>query len=1010
MDPNSYTPIAASAFTAPPYLDPLNEYENHDTIYTLLIHIPPRPPPRYIPSFLTRTPVVASHHHVIKPNPLQSDPQTYDMFELRDLPDMKTKTVKIKAYQFTLGMRCEHVYGGNNKVCQEGCYVLEKGGEVARWCCKRDDCEGHVFVGKVKKNEEGVACFGKKGERMLADFYYYLPQSFAPRRTLSFIIASPSHERETSDMTTVHHSPPPGATPFAIYEDPEDHEPPSPSDVYEGDVSFNSEMSLPGVDEAIPSIEHDDEAQDQPQRYSASYTSRPSILSSSPSRRVSGITTTSFVSSLPSEISVASKPILPANNLDSRYSPRKERPTFRNPASVRAMQMASPPPLPAIEASRERLKGNYKLATPSKSGRSDSMSTTGSRRHRSHRESLHRDNQARESPHPTPTPQQFPLVLLHVTILPMQMPCSHDMMVKVMPEWLVENYRVLEEKLQDIILMRRGLLIPHPRDEYEVLEERILESLELKVPRLLKCGHFIGPEDEDEDEDNEHLNDDDRGSVVDDGTGRGSRMSGGTITVEEEVHSEDESLCTDCHRQVKKPGKGVGAGTKRWDIKIYAANGLMRAGAWLAAWAEMERCDVEITPWIPEDVRKALDKRLIEEEAAQRKKMYAEELQRQIQEEAVKQKQAEEEAEIKQRAAEIQLQSRMEEETAALHQKLEQEAVEKRRLEETLYEKIEEAKETMRLEFEAQAMAEANSVAERLRAMEDILRKQQEKAAAEAPPVFDDPSTERKTHSRSRRRARSVSRQPKATEVPLSTLLKNYLLILMQSSSNLILVILSVLVVYLVMNMDNQNLPILSAGPFVDQVSDAVPSVVITSTATMTTTSVSTLTVTALPSVESVYELVETIVPSLGISGEFSQASAPESTPTPSASVEISSETIEASSTPTILATSVAQPSETPSEVAAASLSEDTPTVSADTSSGTVDPSSSSEEVKRSETAAALLTPDLSDEPDMLVTPIEPEDTSPESASPDMSSPQDEPVQELDTPSSGDDPAVRDEL
>ncbi|PVH92904.1 hypothetical protein DM02DRAFT_482114, partial [Periconia macrospinosa] len=635
-------------------------------------------------------------------------------------------------------------------------------------------------------------------------------------------------------MTTVHHSPPPGAPPFAIYEDPEDQEPPSPSDVYDGDVSFHSELSLPNADDAMPSIERDehehehehergrgpDIEHDAPllHRYSSSYTSRPSIHSNAQSsRRTSG---TSYISSLPSEISVASKPTPPSNNLDSRYTPRKERPTFRNPSSVRALQMTSPPPLPAIEASRERLKGQYKLTTPSRSARSDSMSTTGSRRPRSHRNSLQRDSLAVESVRHTPTPQQLPLVLLHVTILPMQMPYSHEIMQRVMPEWLVENYKILEEKLQDIILMRRGLLIPHPRDEYEVLEERILESLELKVPRLLKCGHFVAPEEDSGDE-----RDEDQGSMADGSLGHRSSMSGGTITVDEEgdwryQNSEagDEGMCIDCHRPVKKPGKGIGAGTKRWDLKIYAANGLMRAGAWLAAWSEMESCDVEIAPWIPEDVRKALEKRLVEEqEAARNKQLYAAELKRRIEEEAETQKKLEREADIKRRAEEIELQGRIEAEAAALHRRLEEEVAEKKRLEDSLNEKIEEAKETMRVEFEIQAMAEAHSVAERLRAMEETLRKHEEKTAAPPP----------------------VSLRRTMDEVPLSTLLKNYIILLVRRSSNFFLVVLTAVIVFVAMSIGNNelnglwSLPALSRDP-----------VVITSTATMTATSVATLTVT----------------------------------------------------------------------------------------------------------------------------------------------------------------------
>ncbi|PVH92558.1 hypothetical protein DM02DRAFT_619879 [Periconia macrospinosa] len=149
-----------------PYWDPLGEYETKDTIYTLTVYTPPRPPSSYIPSIFTRKPLNISTVHIIRP---PEDKPNYDCFEAKDLPDMKTTTVKIKSCEFDLDMRCDHVLGtGNNsKVCEQGCYVLEKGGKVSRWLCKRRDCEGHVYTGDVKKNEDEVACFGKKGQRMV---------------------------------------------------------------------------------------------------------------------------------------------------------------------------------------------------------------------------------------------------------------------------------------------------------------------------------------------------------------------------------------------------------------------------------------------------------------------------------------------------------------------------------------------------------------------------------------------------------------------------------------------------------------------------------------------------------------------------------------------------------------------------------------------------------------------------------------------------------------------------
>lgn len=622
----------------------------------------------------------------------------------------------------------------------------------------------------------------------------------------------------------------------------------SPSSMFDGDVSFTSEASLPAADEVLPSIEldHEHETDGEPQPYKSSYTSRKSI---SHPRRSSGVTNYSLVSGIPSETSITSRPIPPADDMsEGKYSPRKDRPRFRNPESIRAMQMSSPPPLPAYEASRERLKGSYKLMTPSRSGRSE---TPVSKKSGSRRNSLREQH----SPRPTPTPQQAPLVLLHVTILPPQVPFSPDLMVRIMPEWLVENYKVLEEKLQDIILMRRGLLIPHPRDEYDLLEERILESLELKTPRLLKCGHFVPPElDSDEEED------DDRSQYADDCTGRGSRMSGGTLTQDQDHNPDDEDVaCMDCHRHMKKPGKGVGAGRRKWDIKIYAANGLMREAAWAACWNDMERCDVEISPWIPDEVRKTFERRVQEEqEAEQRKQQYAMELQRQIQSAASKQAILEEEAATLKKKEDAELQKSFEAAAAALERSKEEKALERAKFANNLEEKIEEAKESIRLEIEAQALKETTILTERLRVLEAALL---HSTPIEVPVI---------SLPKRRTSARSMSAQSFASssDIPLGVLVKNYVLVLLRDQRNFVIVLLSIVVVYLSINMDpasrTQLFPPQMIGLPEQSGLDPVSTVAVTTTATATSTMsvkvFETMTVTQVVTASNVLETMGAVV------------------------------------------------------------------------------------------------------------------------------------------------------
>jgi hypothetical protein len=183
MRPN-HIPADTSVPKTGQHWNSASDYEPHNTIYTLAVFIPPRPPPKYLPAFLTREPLDTSPFHVIRP---KSPTLDYTCFERRDLRDMRTKTVKIKSHDFPVELRCKHLV--DQTVCRVGCYVLEKGGkEVRRFRCGRSDCDGHVYCGNIKelrrfrcykedcighlycedsKEDDHVSCFGKKGERMV---------------------------------------------------------------------------------------------------------------------------------------------------------------------------------------------------------------------------------------------------------------------------------------------------------------------------------------------------------------------------------------------------------------------------------------------------------------------------------------------------------------------------------------------------------------------------------------------------------------------------------------------------------------------------------------------------------------------------------------------------------------------------------------------------------------------------------------------------------------------------
>ncbi|KAG8528877.1 uncharacterized protein KY384_006566 [Bacidia gigantensis] len=256
-------------------------------------------------------------------------------------------------------------------------------------------------------------------------------------------------------------------------------------------------------------------------------------------------------------------------------TPLKQRSPFRNPSSVRAMQNDVTPPQSPSSIQHQ------KLHTPSRQGTPHSVRS----RHSARR------TPSKLSPGKK-LKKEFPLVLLHVTLLPLPSQYSTGVLEATLPPPILENWKKIQEKVTETVV-ERGVLIPHPREDYDLLEERLLEALELRQPRILKCGHFrLSPEEEADISDND----------VD----------------AEELDAEDVDRCDDCGRQIRDGRFGdAGTGSRRWDIKIFAANGLMRAGAWGAAWREMERVDVEILPWMEENTKRELELRR-EEEVRQR--------------------------------------------------------------------------------------------------------------------------------------------------------------------------------------------------------------------------------------------------------------------------------------------------------------------------------------------------------------------------------------------------------
>jgi hypothetical protein len=404
----------------------------------------------------------------------------------------------------------------------------------------------------------------------------------------------------TRAMRPTHHK----ASPFTIYADSTstmEHERSNTmSEAYDADASISSTSE---DDMIMPSIE--------PTKHEVrDFSTTSSIPYTTDTRKHSAAYTT--ISSIP--------PSLPYNSDIKPYTPKRgPRAAFRSPSSVRALQMGSPPPFsgPRSGGSPRRYDRYESGMSPPSSARRCRPETPSSLRsgsvlrqyeHATSSQRSHGSERGASSARDQTTPQRTgPLVLLHITLLPCSSPpYSAQSMAEIAPGYITENWRLLQEKLTDTVL-ERGLLISHPDDEFDLLEERVLETLDLCPPRITACGHYYGGES-----DSDSGND----SGVSD-LSRGSREMRAICNTPHEDSEKD--VCLECDQQMHLPGKGVGTGNRKWNVKIFAANGLMKASAWAAVFADMERVDVEIEPWMPEDVKRALDARLEQEEEEERR-------------------------------------------------------------------------------------------------------------------------------------------------------------------------------------------------------------------------------------------------------------------------------------------------------------------------------------------------------------------------------------------------------
>lgn len=276
--------------------------------------------------------------------------------------------------------------------------------------------------------------------------------------------------------------------------------------------------------------------------------------------------------------------------VSSSRSAREYHSAFRHPSSVRALQMRDEVMSETQSVLRHhRRSGSQMSAYSQRSSFSTSTSPT-KRSNRSHRGSPQKPSSNLR--------KEFPLVLLHCTLLPPtllpHLSAEDDpFLIELLPPEYRKRWDALKEKLvDDLEVKSRGILIPHPREDYELLEERLLETLDLERPRI-RHNHFL----------HQDVNNGDSG------------FESGSVTDDDADDSPNitrEAKCIDCGSNLRSRKDD-----RRWEVKVYAANGLMRAGAWGAAWQEMEKVDVEIRVWLPGPVRRDLEAKMTGLESSQ---------------------------------------------------------------------------------------------------------------------------------------------------------------------------------------------------------------------------------------------------------------------------------------------------------------------------------------------------------------------------------------------------------
>ena len=210
-----------------------------------------------------------------------------------------------------------------------------------------------------------------------------------------------------------------------------------------------------------------------------------------------------------------------------------------------------------------------------------------------------------------------PLVLLHVAMLqPTQAEYPDAILSKVLPRKVLNQYKATQATLfQKVgpVVRQRGILLRHPKGNFDGLLESILSTLGLETHTDVSSddehyGRSLGEPDELDGQQcngtGEPRNSEDWDSADSDDTAcetycptpELSRKSGQT-----------QRTCSTCGRPRRRLRIQDSSHGNRYDVKVFAANGLVGPHVWEAVWREMERVDVEINVALPERWQRKLN-------------------------------------------------------------------------------------------------------------------------------------------------------------------------------------------------------------------------------------------------------------------------------------------------------------------------------------------------------------------------------------------------------------------